>query len=119
MLLFMEAHLEYNAGLVISIGSANRPSPTEPTSVAEHLAEELEDYRQQLLAMAAPPDCPTEASQGGVPVHPAHWSANGKLARLGGSVGIVWHLYALSILACAERRARGQCPAKSGCDQMA
>ena len=65
MLLFMEAHLEYNAGLVISIGSANRPSPTEPTSVAEHLAEELEDYRQQLLAMAAPPDCPTEASQGG------------------------------------------------------
>ena len=46
MLLFTEAHLEYNAGLVISIGSANRPSPTEATSVAEHLAEELEDYRQ-------------------------------------------------------------------------
>ena len=65
MLLFTEAHLEYNAGLVISIGSANRPSPTEATSVAEHLAEELEDYRQQLLAMAAPPECPTEASQGG------------------------------------------------------
>ena len=29
------------------------------------LGEELEDYRQQLLAMAAPPECPTEASQGG------------------------------------------------------
>ena len=65
MLLFREAHLEYNAGLVISIGSPNRPSPIESTSTAEDLAEELEDYRQQLLAMAAPPECPTEASQGG------------------------------------------------------
>ena len=57
--------LEYNAGLVISIGSPNRPSPIEATSTAENLAEELEDYRQQLLAMAAPLECPTEASQGG------------------------------------------------------
>ena len=65
MLLFTEAHLEYNAGLVISVGSLNRPSPVEATSTAESLAEELEDYRQQLLAMAAPPECPTEASQGG------------------------------------------------------
>ena len=54
MLLFTEAHLEYNAGLVISIGSPNRPSPIEATSTAENLAEELEDYRQQLLVMAAP-----------------------------------------------------------------
>ena len=65
MLLFTEAHLEYNAGLVISIASPNRPSPIEATSTAENLAEELEDYRQQLLAMAAPPECLTEASQGG------------------------------------------------------
>ena len=50
MLLFTEAHLEYNAGLVISIGSISRPSPIEATSMAENLAEELEDYRQQLLA---------------------------------------------------------------------
>ena len=35
MLLFTEAHLEYNAGLVISIGSANRPSPVEAVSTAE------------------------------------------------------------------------------------
>ena len=35
MLLFTEAHLEYNAGLVISIGSAGRPSPVETTSTAE------------------------------------------------------------------------------------
>ena len=81
MLLFTEAHLEYNAGLVISIGSPNRPSPIESTSTAEDLAEELEDYRQQLLAMAAPPECPTEASQGGslftpligVPMN-THWT---------------------------------------------
>ena len=65
VLLFTEAHLEYNAGLVISVGSPNRPSPVEATSTAESLAEELEDYRQQLLAMAAPPECPTEASQRG------------------------------------------------------
>ena len=65
MLLFTEAHLEYNAGLVISIGSTSRPGPVEATSTADNLAEELEDYRQQLLAMAAPPECPTDASQGG------------------------------------------------------
>ena len=65
MLLFTEAHLEYNAGLVISIGSTSRPSPVEATSTADNLAEELEDYRHQLLAMAAPPECPTDASQGG------------------------------------------------------
>ena len=65
MLLFTEAHLEYNAGLVISIGSAGRPSPVETTSTAECLAEELADYRHQLLATATPPECPTDASQGG------------------------------------------------------
>ena len=65
MLLFTEAHLEYNAGLVISIGSTGRPSPVETTSTAECLAEELADYRHQLLAMATPPECPTDASQGG------------------------------------------------------
>ena len=70
MLLFTEAHLEYNAGGVISLGSSNRPSPIEATSTAETLAEELEDYRQQLLAMAVPPVCPTEASQGGSPFTP-------------------------------------------------
>ena len=73
MLLFTEAHLEYNAGLVISIGSTS-------TSTAENLAEELEDYRHQLLAMAAPPECPTDASQGGSLFTPAHRCSNGKFA---------------------------------------
>ena len=40
--------------------------------------------------------------------------------RTRGKKGIVWHPNVLSILAHAERRAWGQqCPAKSGCDQMA
>ena len=57
MLLFTEAHLEYNAGLVISIGS-----PVETTSTAECLADELAAYRHQLLAVATPPECPTDGS---------------------------------------------------------
>ena len=65
MLLFTEAHLEYNAGLVISIGSTTRPSPVTGTSTPTSLSEELEDYRQQLLAMATPPEHPTDTSQGG------------------------------------------------------
>ena len=65
MILVTEAHLEYNAELVISLGSAGRPSPVEPNSTADTLAEELADYRRQLLAMATPPTCPTDSSQGG------------------------------------------------------
>ena len=89
MLLFTEAHLEYNAGLVISVGSPNRPSPVEATSTAESLAEELEDYRQQLLAMAAPPECPTEASQGGSLFTPLL----GVLMEHSLDLAVVWALY--------------------------
>ena len=64
LLLVTEAHLEYNAGLVISIGSRGRPSPITSHSNAEVLAEELADYRLQLLAMARPPVSPTDCSQG-------------------------------------------------------
>ena len=65
LLLVTEAHLEYNAGLVISIGSQGRPSPITQYSTAEILADELTDYRSQLLAMARPPENPTGTSQGG------------------------------------------------------
>ena len=44
LLLVTEAHLEYNAGLVISIGSQGRPSPVARYST-EILADELADYR--------------------------------------------------------------------------
>ena len=54
-----EAHLEYNAGLVVSFGSQCRPSPITQHSTAEMLADELADYRSQLLAMARPPENPT------------------------------------------------------------
>ena len=65
LLLVTEAHLEYNAGLVISIGSQGRPSPITSHSNADVLAEELADYRSQLLVMARPPVNPTDCSQGG------------------------------------------------------
>ena len=65
MILFIEAHLEYNAGLVISIRSASGPSPIDPASIADTLASELADYRHQLLAMAKPPDNPTDAALSG------------------------------------------------------
>ena len=65
LLLVTEAHLEYNAGLLVSIGSQGRPCPITSHSSAEVLAEELADYRLQLLAMARPPVNPTDCSQGG------------------------------------------------------
>ena len=65
LILFTEAHLEYNAGLVISIGSAGRPSPIDPASTTDTLASELADYRHQLLAMARPPENPTDAAMSG------------------------------------------------------
>ena len=89
MLLFTEAHLEYNAGLVISIGSTGRPSPVETTSTADCLAEELADYRHQLLAMATPPECPTDASQGG--------SLLGVPMENSLDLAVVWALYGTSM----------------------
>ena len=65
LLLVTEAHLEYNAGLVISLGSQGRPSPITQHSTAETLADDLADYRSQLLAMARPPENPTGTLQGG------------------------------------------------------
>ena len=60
LLLVAEAHLEYNAGPVISTGSRG---PITSQSGAKVPAEELADCRQ-LLAMARPPINPTDCSQG-------------------------------------------------------
>ena len=65
LLLVTEAHLEYNAGLVISLGSQGLPSPITQYSTAETLADDLADYRSQLLAMARPPENPTGTSHKG------------------------------------------------------
>lgn len=65
MFLFTEAHLEYNAGLVISLGSNERRSPIQQGSTAVKLAQELHRYRQQLLSMTQPPSTPTESAVSG------------------------------------------------------
>ena len=46
MLLFTEAHLEYNAGLVISIGNHHKSSPMENEPSSAALARDLQAYRQ-------------------------------------------------------------------------
>ena len=61
---WLQRRTSSNAGLVISIGSRGRPSPITSQSSADVLAEELADYRLQLLAMARPPINPTDCSQG-------------------------------------------------------
>lgn len=88
MLLITEAHLEYDAGLVISIGSKGRPSPISQFSAAETLADDLADDRHQLLAMARPPN---RCIAGWDSVYPTCWSANGKLSGPSFSVGPLWH----------------------------
>ena len=54
LLLVTEAHLECNAGQVISTGSQGRPSLITSHSNADVLAEELADHRSQLLARHGP-----------------------------------------------------------------
>ena len=65
VILLTETHLDCNGGPVISIGSVSRRSPIEPASTANTLACELADYRNQLLAMARPPENPTDAALSG------------------------------------------------------
>ena len=50
MLLFTEAHLEYNAGLVISIGNRNKHSPLEHDTSAQTLAKSLQAGRLALVS---------------------------------------------------------------------
>ena len=52
MLLFTEAHLEYNAGLVVSIGNRNKHSPLEHDTSAQTLAKSLQAGR--LLSFQEP-----------------------------------------------------------------
>lgn len=62
MLLFTEAHLECNAGLVISIGNSHRRSPLERKSDSAMLAKELQEYRLTLVSKAQPPVTPSETA---------------------------------------------------------
>ena len=54
MLLFTEAHLEYNAGLVISIGNRSKRSPLEHDATASTLAKNLQAGRLALASRARP-----------------------------------------------------------------
>ena len=60
MLLFTEAHLEYNAGLVISIGNRNKHSPLEHDTSALTLAKSLQAGRLALVSRARPPVNPSD-----------------------------------------------------------
>ena len=60
MLLFTEAHLEYNAGLVISIGNRNKHSPLEHDTSARTLAKSLQAGRLALVSRARPPVNPSD-----------------------------------------------------------
>ena len=60
MLLFTEAHLEYNAGLVISIGNRNKHSPLEHDTSALTLAKSLQAGCLALVSRARPPVNPSD-----------------------------------------------------------
>ena len=53
MLLFTEAHLEYNAGLVISIGNRSKHSPLEHDATASTLAKSLQAGRRAIQSSVA------------------------------------------------------------------
>ena len=57
MLLFTEAHLEYNAGLVVSIGNRSKHSPLEHDTT---LAKSLQASRLALVSRARPPVNPSD-----------------------------------------------------------
>ena len=63
MLLFTEAHLEYNAGLVISMGNRSKHSPLEYNRTASALAKNLQG--QAALPRARPPVNPSDTAISG------------------------------------------------------
>ena len=65
MLLFTEAHLEYNAGLVISIGNRSKHSPLEYDTTAATLAKNLQAGRLALVSRARPPANPSDTAISG------------------------------------------------------
>ena len=94
MLLFTEPHLEYNAGLVISIGNRHQhssPPPMEHESSAAALAKNLHNCRLALVSRARPPETPTEAAISGTMFAPFV----GVPMQTALDLCIVWSLYGL------------------------
>ena len=91
MLLFTEAHLEYNAGLVISIGNRSKHSPLEHDTTASTLAKNLQAGRLALVSRARPPVNPSDTVISGTMFTPFVGIA--MQTALG--LCMVWSLYGL------------------------
>ena len=90
-LLFTEAHLEYNAGLVISIGNRSKHSPLEQDSNASTLAKNLQAGRLALVSRARPPVNPSDTVISGTLFTPFVGTAMQTALDL----CMVWSLYGL------------------------
>ena len=91
MLLFTEAHLEYNAGLVISIGNRSKHSPLEHDTTASTLAKNLQAGRLALVSRARPPVNPSDTVISGTMFTPFV----GIAMQTALDLCMVWSLYGL------------------------
>ena len=90
-LLFTEAHLEYNAGLVISIGNRSKHSPLEYDTTASALAKNLQAGRLALVSRARPPVNPSDTAISGTMFTPFV----GIAMQTALDLCMVWSLYGL------------------------
>ena len=90
-LLFTEAHLEYNAGLVISIGNRSKHSPLEYETTAAALAKSLQECRLALVSRARPPVNPSDTAISGTMFTPFV----GIAMQTALDLCMVWSLYGL------------------------
>ena len=91
MLLFTEAHLEYNAGLVVSIGNRSKHSPLELDATASTLAKSLQAGRLALVSRARPPVNPSDTVISGTMFTPFV----GVAMQTALDLCMVWSLYGL------------------------
>ena len=91
MLLFTEAHLEYNAGLVISIGNRSKHSPLHDETTAAALAKSLQECRLALVSRARPPVNPSDTAISGTMFTPFV----GIAMQTALDLCMVWSLYGL------------------------
>ena len=90
-LLFTEAHLEYNAGLVVSIGNRSKHSPLEHDATASTLAKSLQAGRLALVSKARPPVNPSDTVISGTMFTPFV----GVAMQTALDLCMVWSLYGL------------------------
>ena len=93
MLLFTEAHLEYNAGLVVSTGNCHKSSPMEHETSAAALAKSLQACRLALVSRAKAPINPSETAINGTVFTPFV----GVPMRTALDLCMVWSLFGLHV----------------------